>query len=58
MMIEISDLDKMVEASKEPIKDTHVHNTSVGRTSVNSVVTRVGIIEKGGPRAISGGSIT
>ena len=40
---EISDSDKMVEASKEPIKDTHVHNTSVGTTSVDSVVTGVGI---------------
>ena len=48
----------MVEASKEPIKDTNVHNTSVGTTSVDSVVTGVGIIGRGGPRAISGGSIT
>ena len=24
---EISDLDKMVEASKDPIKDNHIHNT-------------------------------
>ena len=52
----ISDSDKMVEASKEPIKDTHFHDTSVGTTSVNSVVTGVGIIGRGGPRAISGGS--
>ena len=47
----------MVEASKEPIKDTHVHSTSVVTTSVNSVVTGVRIIGRGGPRAISGGSI-
>ena len=32
---EISDSGKMVEASKNPIKDTHVHTTSVGTTSVN-----------------------
>ena len=48
----------MVETSKEPIKDTHVHDTSVGTTSDDSVVTGVGIIGRGGPRAISGGSIT
>ena len=55
---EISDSDKMVEASKEPIKDTHVHDTSVGTTSVDSVVTGVEIIGRGGHRDISGGSIT
>ena len=48
----------MVEASKEPIKDTHIHNTSFGTTSDDSVVTGVGIIGRGGPRDISGGSIT
>ena len=32
---EISDSDKMVEASKEPIKDTHIHDTSVGTTGVD-----------------------
>ena len=41
---EISDSGKQVEASKYPIKDTHVHDTSVGTTSVNSDVTGVGII--------------
>ena len=45
---EISDSDKMVEAIKEPIKDTHDHNTSVGTTSFNSVVTRAGIIGRRG----------
>ena len=45
---EISDSSKQVEASKEPIKDTQVHNTSVGTTSVDSAVTRVGIIGRGG----------
>ena len=55
---EISDSDKMVEASKEPIKDTHVHNTLVGTNSFDSVVTGVVIIGRGGPRAISGESIT
>ena len=44
---EISDSDKNVEASKEPIKYTHVHNTSVGTSSDNSVVTGVGIIGRG-----------
>ena len=55
---DISDSDKKVEASKEPIKDTHVHDTSVGTTHVDSVVTGVIIIGQGGPMAISGGSIT
>ena len=32
---EIRDSDKNVEASKEPIKYTHVHNTSVGTISVD-----------------------
>ena len=48
----------MVEASKEPIKDTNVHNTSFGTTSFDSVVTGVGIIGRGVPRAIIGGIIT
>ena len=48
----------MVEASKDPIKYTHVHDTSVVTTSVDSVVTGVRIIGQGGPRAISRGSIT
>ena len=47
----------MVEASREPIKDTNVHKTSVGTNSVNSVATGVGIIGQGGPRDVSGGSI-
>ena len=36
-----SDLSKQVEASKELIKDTHVHDTSVGTTNVDPVVTEV-----------------
>ena len=40
---EISDLSKQVEASKEPITDTHVRNTSVVTTSVDPVVIGVGI---------------
>ena len=47
---------------KEPITDTHivdrVRNLSVGNTNVDPVVTGVGIIGKGGPRAIIRGSIT
>ena len=38
---EISDSNKMFGANKEPIKDTHVHNASVGTTSVDSVVSGV-----------------
>ena len=41
---EISDWSKQVEASKEPITDTHVRNTSVGTTSVDPYVLGVGII--------------
>ena len=41
---EISYSDKKVEASKEPITDTHVHNTSVGTTSVDPAVIGVRII--------------
>ena len=59
---EISDSSEQVEASKEPITDTHiVHrvcNLSDGTISVEPDVTGVGIIGRGGPRAISGGSIT
>ena len=32
---EISDSSKQVETSKDPIKDTHVHDTSVGTNSVD-----------------------
>ena len=53
-----SDLSKHVMTSKEIIKDTHVHDTSVGTTNVDPVVTGVGIIGQGQSRAISGGSIT
>ena len=49
-----SDSSKQVETSKEPIKDTHVHDTSVGTTNVYPVVTGVGIIGQGGSRAIIG----
>ena len=53
-----SDLSKKVETSKEPIKDTHVYDTSVGTTNVDPVVTGVRITGKGGPMAIIRGSIT
>ena len=36
-----SDLSKNVGTSKEPIKDTHVHDTSVGTTNVDPFVTGV-----------------
>ena len=45
---EISDSDKKVEASKEPITDTHVRNTSIGIVSVKPVVVGSGIIGQGG----------
>ena len=44
---EISDSSKQVEASKEPIKDTHVLNTSVGIVSVKPAAVGVGIIGRG-----------
>ena len=43
-----SDSSKQVETSKEPIKDTNVHGTSVGTTNVDPFATRVGIIGQGG----------
>ena len=65
---EISDLTEQVETSKEPIKETQtsaepitdtnmvdrVRKQSVGTTNVDPVVTGVGIIGQGVPRAISG----
>ena len=53
---EISDSSKQVEASKEPITDTHFRNTSVGTTSVNTDIIGVGIIGRGG-RGITLGMI-
>ena len=50
--VEISDSGKQVEASKEPIRDTHIFdwvcNLSVGVVSVELDVTGVGIIGRGG----------
>ena len=54
---EISDSDKNVEASKEPIIDTHVRNTSVGIVSVKLAAAGVGIIGRGG-RGITQGMIS
>ena len=51
---EISASDKKVEASKEPITDTHVSITSVGTTSVDSGFIGVGIIGRGGRRITQG----
>ena len=53
---EISDLSKQVEASKEPITDTHVCNTAVGTTSVDPALIRVRISGRGG-RGITQGMI-
>ena len=69
---DISDSSKEVETSKYPIKDTQtskepitythivdrVCKLSVGSTNTDPVVTGVGIIGLGGPRAIRRGSIT
>ena len=56
------DPSKDTQTSKEPITDNHIVNRvrklQDGTTNVDPVVTGVGIIEQGGPRAISGGSIT
>ena len=46
--VEISDLDKNIEAIKEPIIDTYVLNTSVGIVSVNPSAVGVVIIGRGG----------
>ena len=57
---EISGSSKQVEASKEPITDTHivdrVRNLSVVTTSVDPAVIRVGIIGRG-QRGITQGMI-
>ena len=69
---DISDSIKQVETSKDPIKDTQtskdpitdtqsvdrVRNLLDGTTNVDPVVTGVGIIGQGEPKAISGGGIT
>ena len=54
---EISDLSKQVEASKEPITDTHVRNASVGIVSVKPDAVGVVIIGRGG-RGITQGVIS
>ena len=47
-LIDNENLDKKPAAKKEPIKNTHVHDTSVGTTNVDPVVTGAGIIGQGG----------
>ena len=54
---EISDSYKKFEASKEPITDTHVCNTSVGIVSVNPSAVGFIIIGRGG-RGITQGVIS
>ena len=54
---EISDLDKKFKASKEPITDTQVRNTSVGTVSFKPAAVGVGIIGQGG-RGITLGMIS
>ena len=53
---------KDTQTSKEPITDTHIVDRVCylqdGPTNVDPVVNVVGIIGQGGPRTISGGSIT
>ena len=68
-----SDLSKQVETSKEPIKDTQTIKEPItddihifdrvcylqdGPTNMDPVLTGVVIIGQGGPRTISGGSIS
>ena len=68
-----SDLSKQIETSMEPIKDTQTIQEPITDdthivdrffylqdrpTNVDPVVTGVGIIGQGGPRTISGGSIS
>ena len=69
---DLSDSSKQVETSKEPIKDTQTSKEPItdnhivdrvctlldGTTNVDPVVAGVVIIGQGGPRAISGRSIT
>ena len=59
--VEICDSSKQVEASKDPITDTHivniVHNLLDWIFSVKPVVTGVGIIGQGG-RGITQGMLT
>ena len=56
---EISDSSKQVEASKEPITDTNVHNTSVVIVGVKPAAVGVGIIGRGITQGVisRGGSI-
>ena len=53
---EISDSSKQFDASKEPITDNHVRNTSVGIVSAKPAAVGVGIIGQGG-RDITQGMI-
>ena len=57
-----SDLDENPAARKDPIKGSHlgkiVHHSEDGHTDMEPIVTGLGIIGKGGPRAISGGTHT
>ena len=68
-----SDLSKQVEMSKDTIKDTQTIKEPItddnhiidrvcylqyGPTNMDPVLTGVGIIRQGGPRTISGGSIS
>ena len=56
--IENENLDRKPAAKVNPIKNTHVHDTSAGSVNVDPVVTVVGMIGREGSRDISGGSNT
>ena len=56
--IENENLDRKPAAKVNPIKNTHVHDTSAGSINVDPFVTGVGMIGRDGSRAISGRSIT
>ena len=56
-IIENENLDRKPAAKVKPIKNTHVHDTSIGTINVDPVFTGVGMIGQEGYRAISGRSI-
>ena len=52
--IKNENLDRKPAAKVKPIKNTHVHDTSIGTINVNPVVTGVGTNGREVSRAISG----
>ena len=56
--IKNKNLDRKPAANEKPIKNTHVHDTSVGTINVDPFFIGIGMIGQEGYRAISGRSIT